>query len=794
MNLLATLWNDVRHAARTLARTPVFTITVVVTLALCIGANSAVFSALDAVLLKPLPFPSGDRLMRLTQARADGQESLVAPVRLEDWNRLNSTFEALTSYYVEDVSDTTGELPESTRRATVAPRFFEVWGIAPALGRGFALDDHRGVPSIVVISDRYWVNRLGADPNVLDREVIIGGTARRIVGVMPRTFLFPDRGTDLWVPAAIDAPFAQSRELAWYPGIGRLKPGVAPAAARADLDVIQAQLGSDYPETDADLRVRIEPLKDGIVSGIRGSLWLLFGAASVLLLIACTNIATLLLARATERRQQISLKLSLGASRLRLIAEALTETAVLGVAGTACGMVLATSAAQLLSSLGGAPRMDEIAVDQRVLIYTLAAVAVVTVVCGSFPALRSAREGLAGVLAGAGRAQVSARQSLHWLLVGVQVALSVALLTGAGLLLRSLQELSQADAGFEPNRLLTFRVSGSFADTANWEAFQQRFLVTLDALRALPGVEGVATAGSLPGVPTAYENEYEMLGADTSTHVLAEERAVSPSYFATLGIPLAEGQSCRSGLAGNGEVLVNRRFVDSYLAGGSVIGSRIVRRQPIPGDATVVGVVGDARERGLDREPVPTVYFCSNASSPTPFFLVRTRGDPAAVASAVRLKMKELEPLRAVYDISSLDEQIGDAYAENRLRAVLLGLFAATALSLAGLGLYGTLSYVISLSRREVGLRIALGALRGQIVSKFLLKTVRVVALACVAGLLLAFALSRALSGMLFGISATDPLTVLAVLVIVATVGGAATLIPAVRASRIEPMQALREE
>jgi predicted permease len=793
-----TLIRDIRHALRTLARTPAFTITVVLTLALAIGANGAVFSALDAVLFKPLPFPNGDRLMLLSQSAGAAPPGGTAPVRIDDWNRLSSTFDAITGYYVEDVSDATGEIPEMVRRATVDIRFAEVWGIAPLLGREFTDEDHRGQPTTVVVSERYWRSRLGADPNVVGRQLRIGTATPRVIGVMPASFLFPDRGTDLWVP--LSDSFKELRSLAWYPGIGRLKPGVTLAEARANLDVVQAQLGAQYQDTDANLRVHVEPYKNGIVAGAGGSLWLLFGAASLLLLIACTNIATLLLTRAAERRREVAVRLSLGARSSRIARERLTETAVLAIAGTAGGLALAYLATGALRALSAnVPRLDEIALDGRVVLFTLAAVAVVTLLCGTLPALRSSRGVLAGEIAGGGKAQVSARQLLHWWLVGVQVALSVALLAGAGLLVRSLQELSVVDAGFERGGVLTFRVSGSFADMggANFQRFQQRYAETMESLSALPGVVSVATALSLPGVPTAFENQYELPAGrvDPEVRVLAEERAVSPSYFATLSIPLVDGALCRmDASASSGEVLVNKSFVQRYGVGAALVGSRLTRGGALTVAGTIAGVVGDVRERGLDQPPVPTVYFCNLAGRPSPFVLVRTRGDPQAVVGSVRAKMKELEPLRAVFSIASLEEQIDDAFAENRLRTIVLTLFAGAALALACLGLYGTLSYVVSLRRREVGLRVALGALSGAIVAQFVTQALRVVGVACAAGLLLSLAFGRALAGLLFGVSPSDPLTLAGVVVLVVGVATFAAFLPSLRASRIDPMEALREE
>jgi putative ABC transport system permease protein len=799
------LWADgvlrnVRYAVRTLTRTPGFTAAVVLTLALGIGANTAVFSAINAVLLQPLPFPDGDRLMQLRQTQERTAETNIAPVRLEDWHRLNSTFEAITGHLMENVSETSGNLPERVRRASVTARFLDVWGVAPALGRGFTPDEHQtGGPSAVLISHRYWRRRFGADPNVAGKSVRIGNTSFPIVGVMPASFLFPDREVDLWFPAKLSNQLAQVRYATWYVGIGRLKPGVTPEQARSNLAAVQAQLGEQYPETDRKIAVEVMPLKEITVSGVRSSLWLLFGAVSVLLLITCTNIAALLLSRAAHRQQEIAVRLSLGATRATVAAQMLTETGMLVLAGSAVGLLVALGASAGFRSVAmDLPRMDEIALDGRILLYTLALAVTVTFLCGLLPAIRTARGGLAGASNEAGRRQVSTRNSLQWLLVGTQVALSVTLLAGAGLLVRSFQELSRVNPGFESTRVLTFHMSGSWADMADRGRLVQRIDGTLEALRALPGVDAAATAIFLPGVPAHYESTFELVEgrSDADARMIAESRVVSPDYFATMRIPLVGGERCgHQPLGGPSDVVVNGTFASRYLAGwASAVGLHLSTGNSSSPPARIVGIVGDARERGLDRDPGPTVYTCFSAPNPTPYFLVRTHTAPAALAQAVRLKMKELEPARAVYDIAPLEERIGDAFTQNRLRTVLLMLFALTALSLACVGLYGTLSYVVNLRRREVGLRLALGAARSDIIRQFLVQGLRVAGLACVCGLVLSIAFTRALSGMLYGVSPSDPLTLSSVIAIVLIVAVLAALVPATRAALVEPMRTLREE
>jgi predicted permease len=795
---LETLAHDVRYGVRSLLRTPGFSLTIVLTLALGTGANTAVFSAIDTVLLRPLPFPEADRLVQITQSQ-QSSEFGIAPVRLEDWNQQNSTLEAITGYYGEDVSETSGDIPAKVRRASVAPRFFDVWGTAPAMGRGFSLADHReGGASVVVIGDRYWRSRLNADPKVLGKEVRIGALAFSIVGVMPASFRFPDRKVDMWFPYHDGS--ASNRRAVRYTGIGRLKPGVTLDQARADLGVVQAQLGRQYPDTDREIGVRILPLKEVVVANTGESLWLLFGAVSVLLLISCINIAALMLSRAAHRQREIAVRLSIGASRLGVAAQVLIEAALLAFAGTLLGFLIGAAGSVGFRLLAPEmPRIDEIAPDGRILLYTLVSMGIVTFLCGVFPAIRSTRTSLTSTIAEASRTQVAGRQRLQWLLVGMQVALSVTLLAGAGLLLRSVQELSRVSLGFQPHRVLAFRVSGSFADLGNMPGLMQRIDRILDGLRTIPGVEAAATSIVPPGVPNTYEQEFQIVEERVPAQkpVLADSAVVSPSYFETMQLQRVEGEGCRQTLdAPSNELMVNSTFAKRYLSGGSAIGRHLaVIGAPFSGPpGRIVGILADARDRGIDRDPAPTVYFCAHPAQPFRVFLVRTHGEPMAVAQAVRLKLKELEPLRSVYDMAPLEEWIGDAFAQNRLRTVLLVSFALTALSLACIGLYGTLSYVVSLRRREVGLRLALGAMRSHIVWEYMLKTLRVVALACAAGLALSVVLKRLLSGMLFGVSPHDPLTLFGVVLIVLMVTILAALVPATRAALVEPMRVLREE
>jgi putative ABC transport system permease protein len=430
--------SNLKYAFRGMRKSPSFAGAIIVTLALGIGANSAIFSALDAILLRPLPFPDGDQLMSVIQynPKAKNPETAIAPVRIEDWNRMNSTFQAITAYYTEDISESSGALPEKITRAWVAPRFFQVWGIAPALGREFLSEDFRFPgPVGIIISDRFWRRRFGADPSAIGKKVRIDSYSYSIVGIMPASFLFPQRDVDLWFPSPLNGPYTQSREATWYIGLGRLKPGVTAAQAQADLATVQAQLGKQYPKTDADLAAGIQPLKESKIGGVRRSLWILFGAVSVLLLIACTS--------------EISIRYSLGASRSAIVMQLLTEVFVLALAGSALALGVAGAASQVFHSLAkNLPRVEEIGLNGRLVLYTAVCAVLTTLLCGLFPAVRGTRRTLAASLAQAGRTQVSARNPLQWLLVSVQVALAVTLLVGAGLLLRTFQALGRVSPGF----------------------------------------------------------------------------------------------------------------------------------------------------------------------------------------------------------------------------------------------------------------------------------------------------------------------------------------------------------
>ena len=791
---------NLRAAMRFLRRSPSFAAAVILTLGLGIGANCAVFSAIDAVILRPLPYPAGDQLVALTQQDATHRNpnTFVAPIRLEDWNRMTSAFQGISGYYLDDLSESSGSLPEKVTEALVAPRFLQVLQVSPILGRNFvSQEEHFGGPNAALISYGFWQRRFHGDPNAIGKKLHIGAYSYSIVGVMPQTFAFPNREVEIWTPSPPDAPYAQSRISTWFKVIGRLKPGLTLHQGQADLATVQSRLGKQFPNPDADLIVVSTPLKATVVGDTGGSLWMLYGAVSLLLLIACSNIAALLLARTAGREHEISVRFALGASRRTIIAQLLTEVFVLALLGSLAGIAIAAGAAHGFHLMAKTlPRASEIKTNWTIALYSLLCAVATTLFCGLVPAMRGTRRQLAHSLAQNSRTQASTRSPIQWILVGIQVTLAVTLLTGAGLLIRSLQNLKAVAPGFDASHILTFQLTGSWSETTDMAGMNRRIDRNLDSLRTIPGVEDAATAGFLPGLPSLYQVQFALDGnLDPNRTIQGDVRTVSQGYFPALNIPLLRGRACREG-SPTKDVVVNRSFAAMYLGDSEAIGHALSQADNAVTGLTgqIVGVAGDAREEGLNTLPMPTVYDCVTAGGPFPYYIVRTHGDPSLMAESIRQRLQQLEPSRSAYGIAPLQEKIDDVSSEPRLRTLLLTFFAVSAVSLACIGLYGTLNYLGRMRQREVGVRLALGALRGQIVMRFLLQGLRVSLAGCIAGLALSVAGGRLLAGMLYGVSPIDPATWLAVAALILLVATLASLFPAWRAARVEPVHVLRQE
>ncbi len=791
---------NLKSALRFIKRSPGFAVTIVLTLALGIGANSAVFSAIDAIVLRALPFPDPGELVVLHQHDITEKtpSNFVAPVRLEDWNRLNSTFQSISGYYSSNASELSGPLPERMEEGLVAPRFFRTLGVTPQLGRDFLPEEeHFSGPHVAVISDRLWRRRFQGSPHVIGKSLRFSNYSLPIVGVMPPRIPFPDNNVDFWTVSPPDAGYALRRDDTWFTVVGRLKPGVTLGQAYADLERVQAALGRQFPKTDKNLRPVIEPMQAVVVNGADRSLWLLFGAVSLLLLIACINIATLLLGRTAERSREIAIRYSLGASRASILLQLLTESLVLAVIGSGVGLFVAWGATSVFRSLAKAlPHSGGIVLNWRLMLYALGCAVVSTLLFGLIPAWQATRRTLANSLAAGSRTEVRGGSPSQWILVGIQVALAVTLLVGAGLLLRSLRAVSLVSPGFDASHVLTLQISGGWDETANQKTLSQRIERDLEAIRNVPGVIAAATSATFPGAADAYPAALKLAERESVLHkVVADSKIVSPGYFETLRIPVLQGTGC-SDQTGWATAVVNRSFAEDFSRGRSLVGMHLQwasnpYNQP---PAEIRGVVADARENGITHAPVPIVYWCANNPSMSPNYLVRTYGDPQASAGGIRRAIHKIEPARSVFEMIPLTEIVSGASAVNRLRTWLLSLFALLAISLASIGLYGTLSYLVSLRGREVGLRIALGAVPWQILAAFLKQGLGVAAVGCLAGLTLAGGFSRVLRGMLFDVSPTDSASYVAVAALVLLIAAIASVLPSLRAARLDPMKALREE
>jgi putative ABC transport system permease protein len=774
--------------------------TVVLTLTLGIGANSAIFSTVDAVLLKPLPYPAADRLVAVYELNLGQKHAtqLVAPGRIEEWHRANRLFDGLAGSYFENMTETTGSLPERVEAMRTSPRFFSVLGVPAALGRTLtAAEELMGGPRSVVISDGFWRSRFNADPAVIGRTLVLSGASRTVVGVMPPSFRYPTATTEAWVPAQMPAMLLQARQARFLTAIGRLKPGVTVEQAQADLTAIQARLGEQFPDTDKGWGASLSPLKEEQVGGVRRSLWFLAGAVALVLLAACGNVACLLLAEAARREHELAVRFALGASRTTVVRQLLIEGLVLALIGSALGLVVAEWGTALLRQAAATlPRVQDVRVDARLVAFTIGLGLLTTVLFAIAPALQAARTNPAGALGRGGRGHAGGRHAVQRVLVAAQVAMAIVLLVGAGLLIRSFTRLQAASPGFDAEGVQTFRMSASWSERLDAVIARQRR--TVSRLEEIPGVEAAAISQALPAGADFPPGEFRVVGGRTDEHTFAQARSVSAGYFKTLHIPILSGGTCNGPQTGAlaSEVLVTRAFAERFFPGVDPIGHSLSSAGGPPGaGARIVGLVADVHENGVQKSAEPLIYWCGYSGYwPDPHFLVRLRpGRPASFAE-IRAALREIEPTRAVYAVRTLTGTLSESTSQQRLNTLLLALFAVVALALAAMGLYGVLSQLVAGRRREIGVRMALGARAGQILGSVVAQAATVTGAGIVVGLASAFALTRFMTTLLFGIAAVDPLTFAAVPVLLAVVALAAALIPARRAASVDPIRALRED
>jgi predicted permease len=783
-------------AARIVSHRRAAALTVILTLTLAIGANSAIFSAVDAVLLRALPFPAPDRLVVVNELNPGLKQAvqLVAPVRLEEWHRANRSFDGLAGSYFENMTDTTGDTPARVEAMRVSPRFFSVLGVPAALGRTLAPDEEVfGGPQAVVISDAFWRTRRNGDPDVVGQSILLAGVRRTIVGVMPPSFRYPTTTTEAWVPAQMTGGLGRERRARFYQTVGRLKPGVATEQAEADLTGIQGRLAEQFPETDRGWSARVMSLKEEEIGGIRGSLWLLFAAVSLVLVAACGNIACLMLAEAARREHEIAVRFALGASRAAVMRQLLTEGLVLTIVGASFGLIVARWGIDALRQAASQlPRIDTVRMDARLVVFTIAISALTTTLFALAPALQTTKRDTSEALARGGRTQAGGRHLAQRALVAAQVALAIVLLAGAGLLIRSFASLQRISPGFESANVLTFRMSASWAENAN--AVVARHARTVARLQQIRGVEAAAVSQAMPAGLDFPPTELRIAGRDSREPIFAQARIVSSSYFQTLHIPMLQGETCSGQPTGPAatKALVTRAFVDRFFPSENPIGRAVIAPNST---LDIIGVVGDVRERGLAHDAEPLVYACGYSGYwPDAVFVIRTNPARPVSLSTIRAALAEIEPARAVYGVHALDEVFADAISERRLNTALLTLFAATTLLLAAMGLYGVLSQLVAARRREIGVRMALGARASQILGSVVGQAATVTGAGIAAGLAGAFVLARFMTTLVFGISARDPLTFALAPVVLSVVAGVAAFVPARRAATTDPMQVLRQD
>jgi putative ABC transport system permease protein len=781
---------DFRFALRVLARKPAFTAMVVLTLALGIGASSTIFSLIDTVLLRPLPYPHPEQLVA-AQTMKPGEASArtpVSPGQLEDWQRLAHTFTGFAGSFTDVLTDTTGTAPERLSAGFVSPSFFAVLGTAPELGRVLSPEEERfGGPLSILISDGLWRRRFGEDQTAIGHSLILEGKSYMIVGVMPPSFQYPTISTELWVPQQARPGLLKIREARFFNCVARLKPGVTMKQAQADLAAVQTRLGEQYPKTDAGWGVVLEPLRDRMVGEYRRALWLLMVSVSLLLLIACANVACLLLAKLNSRTAEIATRCSLGAGRSAIARQLFAEGLVYALAGALVGLTVTYSGVAFLRErLADIPRVADLTVDTRVLAAVVGVSVLAAVVFSLAPILQTMRRNLTGSLIRGGRG-VAGGQRLPRVLVAGQFALATALVIGAGLFVRSLMKLEVAPLGFRPESVLTLRVAASFSEPA--DAAMQRHLRTMEALAALPGVTGVGMSTGLPGVNPTWPREFKIGGEETLDGTLrfAAWRIVTAGYFQTVGIPVVAGHTCRMTTDNQRpfEALVNRSFVDRYFPGRDPIGHTLMQGPQGDSETRIVGVVADAHEGGRNMEPQPMIYGCGYLRYwPDSNFLIQTR-TPGAMANAAVETLRRIEPLRPVYAVMPLVEALDGTLAQARFRAMLIGLFSVLALTLAAVGLYGVMAYMVSQRTREIGIRLALGARPVEIVGE-ILRT------GC--GLAGAGVAAGTLGVLLYGVGTSDAVTYVGAVGVLFAVAVAACVVPGRRAVSVDPIEALREQ
>ena len=805
------MWSDIRYTLRNIRTKPFFYSIVILTLALGIGANAAIFTVVNAVLLRPLPYPDPDRLMMVwTYNPRQGFDKDVGTYpNFDDWRRASRSFERMSAYSGASLTLTGNGDPIQLRGARVTYEFFDTMGVAPVYGQAFtAANGQPGGERVVVLAHRLWSRRFGADPRVIGRPILLNGVSHQVVGVMPASFAQPS-DADYWVPLAPTEDFKglfTSRGSYWLTIIGRLRPQVSREAAQAEMDAIAAGLEKSYP-VNAGIGIRLVSLHEELVGDVRWPLLILVGAVSFVLLIACANVANLLLTRAASRHRELAIRAALGAGRGRLLRQLLTESVVLALVGGSAGLLLAQWTTDVLPTLAPAalPRLSDVTVDGYVLAYAAAAALVTSLLFGIIPALQASR-GESSALKEGGRSGSDGpmgRRVRSVLAVG-ELAIALMLLVGAGLLIRSFIALTNQDPGFATRGVLTLRLqlpAAKYDGPARVSAFYEQLV---ERLGALPGVDAAAAGTSLllSRLPNSASINIEGRTAPPRDvpNIPVPYDSVTPEFFSTLQIPLRRGRLFGTGDSAQSQqvVIVNESFVRRFYPGEDPLGRRVTFGDSQQSDArwqTIVGVVADTKRGGFEREPWAEVYFpMRQAPDRRAFVVLRTAGDPASLVSAAQAAVWAIDRDQAIGDIRTVPELFALREANRRFTTMLLGVFAALALVLAIIGIYGVIAYSTAQRTQEIGIRMALGADRASVGRMVLASGLRIAAAGLAIGVLGALAVTRVLSGLLFGVGARDPVTFVVVPAALLVVSLAGCWLPARRAMRVDPVIALRGE
>jgi len=804
VRLIEDLWQDFRFSLRSLLKRPGFTAIALLALALGIGANTAIFSLVNAVILQPLPYRDPDRLISVYGTRNRSTQGSVGPTDFLDYRSQNKTFEqfAASGSMMLPMNLTGSGEPERLNASIITGNYFDTFGVRPALGRGFSLENEKtGQDHVTVLSHAFWQTRFGGDPNIVNKTINLDGKAYEVLGVMPAEVVLP-QPAQLWVPINFDAdPEMKMRNARFLRGIGRLKEGVTLDQAQTDTDLIAAQLEQQYPDSNTGWSLRLIPLREILVGGSRTMLFILFGAVGFVLLIACANVANLLLVRAAARQKEIAMRTALGASRLRIIRQMITESLLLAIFGGALGALLAVAGVKLLVSLGedNIPRTANVKIDATVLAFTLLISLATGLLFGLAPAIRTMKENLVDALKDGirGGSEATVKNRTRSLLVVFESAIAVMLLIAAGLLIRSLVALQNVDPGFDPNNVLTLRVDLPRQKYNTPEKASNFFEQLETRVAGLPGVEAVGLITDLPLSGEARDMPYRVEGRPaTSDIAFVDFRRVNKNYFSAMRIPLRRGRNFTEQEVRQSDkaIVVSQAFVDSVFPNEEALGKRLIIWSGIKDEPyEIIGIVGDIRDQSLQGEPSATMYV------PTRELLfvnlvIRTQGDPLSLVGGVRKEVNALDPDQPIAAIRPMTEWVAMSAAGARYRTTLLGLFALLAMILAATGIYGVMSYSVAQRTQEIGVRMALGARPLDVLKLVVRQGMMLALIGVIVGLAGALALTRVMSSLLFGVTERDPITFVAVAALLIVVAFISCFVPAHRATRVDPLIALRCE